>query len=121
MLLKLLDSHWALLKKGEGKLQRNAQRLLESLWAILKQYKKVVEKCPNIRHQPIVGNFCSFPPKRCISVYINNKSKTHWKYIKTFRGSYPDYFLSHHTTFSHTNWSDSPFKARSNFFRFLGE
>jgi hypothetical protein len=36
-----------------GELLGNAKRLLESLWAIQKGYRKAREQCPNTRHQPI--------------------------------------------------------------------
>jgi hypothetical protein len=39
--------------KGVGKPLGNAQRLLESLWAILKEYRKAAGKCPNNRCHPI--------------------------------------------------------------------
>jgi hypothetical protein len=38
---------------GVGKLLGNAQRLLESLWAILKEYRKAAGKCPNTHCQSI--------------------------------------------------------------------
>ncbi len=60
--------------KGVGKLLGNAQRLLGSLWAILKWYRKATGKCSNTIRQPIGeevnlpsgcqqkrGNFHSFP------------------------------------------------------------
>jgi hypothetical protein len=86
-----VPSHWALLK-SIGK----SQRLLKSLWEIPKGFRKADGKCPNTCHQPIgeeaelpsgcrqkCGNFHSFPLKCCISVYINKKSKTNWKILKT--------------------------------------
>jgi hypothetical protein len=70
--------------KGIGKPLGNAQRLLESLWAILKGYWKAAGKCPNIRYQPLGeqvelpsgywqkhSNFRLFPLNCCVSVYIN--------------------------------------------------
>ncbi len=39
------------------------------------------------------SNLCSFPLKRCISVYINKKSKTHRKVLKTLSSSSPSFFF----------------------------
>jgi hypothetical protein len=39
--------------KGVGKPLGNAQRLLGSLWAILKGYRKATGKCPKTIRQPI--------------------------------------------------------------------
>jgi hypothetical protein len=39
--------------KGVGKPLGNAQRLLESLWEILKEYRKATRKWPNNIRQPI--------------------------------------------------------------------
>jgi hypothetical protein len=88
---------------------------LESLWAIFEGYSKAAGKYPNTRHQPIGeeaelpsgywqkrSSFCSFPLKGCISVYKNNKSKTHRKIFKTLSSYFPKYFLSHQTTFNQT-------------------
>ncbi len=44
--LRLLDSHWAMIK-GMGKPLKNAKRLLDSLWAILDWYWKTTWKWPN--------------------------------------------------------------------------
>jgi hypothetical protein len=44
MLFRLLDSRWALLK-GYRKPLGNAQTLLDSLCAILREIRKVVGKC----------------------------------------------------------------------------
>jgi hypothetical protein len=41
------------LLKGYRKPLGNGQRLLESLWAIFKRYRKAAGKCPNTRRQPI--------------------------------------------------------------------
>jgi hypothetical protein len=38
--------------KGVGKPLGNAQRLLKSLWAILKEHRKAAGKCPNTHCQP---------------------------------------------------------------------
>jgi hypothetical protein len=101
--------------KGVGKRLGNAQRLLGSLWAILKEYWKAAGKCPNTIHQPIGeevklssgcrqkrGNFHSFRLNCYISIFINKKSETHWKFLKSLNGSSLKYFLSHLTTFSKT-------------------
>jgi hypothetical protein len=50
---RLLDSRWLKLLKAVGQPLGNAQRLLESLWAILKGYRKAAGKCPNTRCQLI--------------------------------------------------------------------
>jgi hypothetical protein len=73
-------------KKGIGKLLLNAQRLLESLCAVLEGFRKAAGKCRNTQHQPMgeeaefsssyqqkSGNSPSFPLKCYISVYINKK------------------------------------------------
>jgi hypothetical protein len=91
---------------------------LESRWAPLEGYSKAAGKYPNTCHQPIGeeaelpsgywqkrGSFCSFLLRRCISVYKNNKSKTNRKIFKTLSGYFPNYFLSHQTTFSQTQMS----------------
>ncbi len=49
---RLLDKCWTLFN-GTGKPLRNAQRLLDSLKAVLKGYRKAAGKCPSTRHQPI--------------------------------------------------------------------
>ncbi len=101
--------------KGVGKPLGNAQRLLDSLWAIPKEYRKAAGKCPNACCQPIGeqaelpsgcrqnrGNFHSFPLNCHISIFIEKKSKAHWKILKSLSGSSPKYFLSHLTNFSQT-------------------
>jgi hypothetical protein len=47
-----LDSSREMLSKSVRKLLGNAQRLLDSLWAILKEYRKAAGKCPNTCCQP---------------------------------------------------------------------
>ncbi len=97
-------------QKGIGKPLGNAQRLLESLWAILKEYRKAPGKCPNTSRQPMReevelpsgclqkrGNF----PWTATFLYIN-KNQTHLKICKSLSESSPNYFLSHHTTFRQT-------------------
>jgi hypothetical protein len=44
----LADSRWEMLIKSFRQPLGNTQRLLESLWAILKWYRKSTGKCPNI-------------------------------------------------------------------------
>jgi hypothetical protein len=74
--------------KGVGKPLGNAQRLLESLWAIIKEYRKAARKCPHTRCQPIgeeaelpsncrqkLGNFSPFPLNCHISIFIDEKIK----------------------------------------------
>jgi hypothetical protein len=87
MLLNTVGQLLALLN-GIRKLLENAQRLLESLWAILKVYRKAsgkaqIPQSTSRRGGRIAsgywqrhGNFCLSPMKRCISVHINKKSKT---------------------------------------------
>jgi hypothetical protein len=85
-------------------------RLLESLWANLKGYRKAAAKFPNTHHpnrrrsriaQQLLAKtwqFLFISLKRCSSVYINNKSKTHFKLLKTLSSSSLNYFLPHHAT-----------------------
>ncbi len=81
----LTDGCWELLKGYIciKKQLENAQRLLDSLWAILKGRWRATGKCLNNTCQPIGekaelqssnrqkrGNFHPFSPKRRVSVYI---------------------------------------------------
>ncbi len=100
---RVKESHWEM------------QRLLESLWAILKGYRKPAGKCPNTCCQPIgketelpssywqkSGNLYHFSLKCCISVYFYKKSKELWEIFKMLSGSSLIFALSNHTTFSQT-------------------
>ncbi len=91
-------------------------RILDSLWAIRKGYRKVASKCQNTYSQPEGenaelprgyrqkhGNVHSFSLKRWIlHIYTHKKSKTCLKILQTIISSSLNYFLSHHPTFSQT-------------------
>jgi hypothetical protein len=89
--------------------------LLKSLWAFFTGYRKAAGKCPNTSCQPIGeeaelptgywqkrGNFHPCSLKRCVSVYIYQKSKELWKILKTHSASSPIFAFSNHATISQT-------------------
>jgi hypothetical protein len=63
------------------------------------------------------SNFRSFPLNFQIPVNVHIKAKTHWKILKTLSSSSPNYFLSHHTTFSHNQTGATVHVRSHGFFR----
>jgi hypothetical protein len=90
-----------------GKPLGNGRRLLKSLWAILKGYRKAAVKFPDNHCLPIGeeaelpscywqkhGNFIAFSLKRYVSVYTYYRLKELWNILITLRCSSPTFALS---------------------------
>jgi hypothetical protein len=123
--LFLANSRWEMLFKGYwtaagycwkgiGMLLGNAQRLLDSLWAILRGFWKAAGKWPNSRHQPIgyktelpsgywlkPGISIPFLWSTTVLLYLSKVQGT----VENFKNpqwSSPIFAVSIHTTFNQT-------------------